>query len=260
VRRPADAEAYKTRTLADANRDKVKAETDAEAFRQRTLAEANRDTVNFNTEADANRRRVLAEADAEAEKVRAAADAQAKKHEADGDAYAQRTVAAAEAEAINVRADALGDGNQALIAANKLIDVLPQLVEAAAKGIAGSNLTVLNGTEGVSQMVTGMVGQGLSIYETLRKSVTTQSPKASPSEVEAVPTTNGSAADRPAPSLAPSAPTACASRCLTASSIVTRLLRVEGPGSRRLSPVAQAWSIQLWPSHRFRAVHALPSQ
>jgi uncharacterized membrane protein YqiK len=205
VRRPADAEAYKTRTIADANRDKVKAETDAEAFRQRTLAEANRDTVNFNTEADANRRRVLAEADGEAEKVRAAADAQAKKHEADGDAYAQRTVAAAEAEAINVRADALSDGNQALIAANKLIDVLPELVEAAAKGIAGSNLTVLNGTEGVSQMVTGMVGQGLSIYETLRKSVTTHSPNANAPEAELAPIASGSAAiaDRPTPTLTP---------------------------------------------------------
>jgi flotillin len=173
VRRPADAEAYRTRTIADANRDKVKAETEAEAFRQRTLAEANRDTVNFNTEAEARRKRAIAEAEAEALKVRAAADAQAKKHEADGDAYAQRTVAAAEAEAINVRAEALSDGNQQLIAANKLIDVLPSLVEAAAGGISNANLTVLNGGEGMSQMITGIVGQGLTIYESLRKSVMT---------------------------------------------------------------------------------------
>jgi flotillin len=171
VRRPADAEAYKTRTLADADRDKVKAETEAEAFRQRTLAEANRDTVKFNTEAEANRKRMIADADADAEKVRAAADAQAKRHEADGDAYAQRTVAAAEAEAINVRADALSDGNQALIAANKLIDALPTLVTEAAKGISGSNLTILNGTEGVNDVVAGVVSQGLTIYEALRKSV-----------------------------------------------------------------------------------------
>ncbi|HTW99787.1 MAG TPA: SPFH domain-containing protein [Acidimicrobiales bacterium] len=171
VRRPADAEAYKTRTLADADRDKVKAETEAEAFRQRTLAEANRDTVHFNTEAEASRRRALAEAEAEAEKVRAAADAQAKKHEADGDAYAQRTVAAAEAEAINVRAEALGDGNQALIAANKLIDNLPVLVAEAAKGISGANLTILNGSDGVGQVVSGLVGQGLAIYESLRSSI-----------------------------------------------------------------------------------------
>jgi flotillin len=58
-----------------------------------------------------------------------------------------------------------------LIAANKLIEMLPQLVEAAAKGIAGSNLTVLNGTEGVNQAVAGIVGQGLSIYETLRNAL-----------------------------------------------------------------------------------------
>jgi flotillin len=114
---------------------------------------------------------MIAEASADAEKVRAAADATAKKHEADGDAYAQRTVAAAEAEAINVRAASLADGNQALIAANKLIDVLPSLVAEAAKGISGSNLTILNGTDGVNQVAAGVVSQGLSIYEALRHSV-----------------------------------------------------------------------------------------
>jgi uncharacterized membrane protein YqiK len=176
VRRPADAEAYRTRTIADANRDKVKAETDAEAFRQRALAEASRDTIGFSTEAEANKRRKLAEAEGDALKVHAAADMQAKRHEADGDAYAARTVATAEAEAINVCASALGDGNQQLIAANKLIDVLPSLVQAAAAGIANSNLTVLNGSEGVGQMVAGVVGQGLTIYETLRKSIVAQSP------------------------------------------------------------------------------------
>src|SRR5580704_1368095 len=177
VRRPADAEAYRTRTTADANRDRVKAETDAEAFRQRTIAEASRDTVNFQTEA--NRQRKLAEAGAEAETIKAQADATAKKHEADGDAYAQRTVAEAEAKAINMRADALSQGNQALIAANKLIEMLPSLVAAAAEGIKGSNLTVLNGSDGVNQVLTGVVAQGLTIYDTLRKSVAESSASAS---------------------------------------------------------------------------------
>src|ERR1035441_9291755 len=168
-RRP--AEAYRTRTTADANRDRVKAETDAEAFRQRTIAEASRDTVNFQTEAEANRQRNLAEAGADAKKVEAEADATAKKHEADGDAYAQRTVAEAEAKAINMRADALSEGNQALIAANKLIEMLPDLVAAAAEGIKGSTLTVLNGSEGVNEVLTGVVAQGLTIYDTLRKTI-----------------------------------------------------------------------------------------
>ncbi len=201
VRRPADAEAYKTRTLADANRDRVKAETDAEAFKQRTIAEASRDTVNFETEAEANKVRKIAEADAEAEKVRAAADAQAKQHEADGDAYAQRTVAEAEAAAINVRANALADGNQPLIAANKMIDILPALVQAAAEGIKGSNLTVLNGSEGVNEMVAGVVGQGMAIYESLRRSVGTpgQLPEASPNGKAVTETTTTKSAEATPP-------------------------------------------------------------
>src|SRR5581483_9035126 len=94
--------------------------------------------------------------------VRAAADAEAKKHEADGDAYAARTVAAAEAEAIEARAAALADGNQGLI------DALPALVAEAAKGITGSNVTILNGADGINQLVASLVGQGFTIYDTLR--------------------------------------------------------------------------------------------
>ena len=43
VRRPADAEAYRTRTLAEAGRDQARFSTEAEAFRTRALAEASRD-------------------------------------------------------------------------------------------------------------------------------------------------------------------------------------------------------------------------
>ncbi|MDX6207509.1 MAG: flotillin [Frankiales bacterium] len=157
VRKPADAEAYRQRTLAGASRDMIKLETEAEAFKQRALAEAHRDTTKLNVEAEANHRRQIAEADADARRAHA-----------DADAYAERITAEAEAEAINVRAQALDDGNQALIAANQLIEILPLLVDAAAKGLAGSHLTVLNGSEGVNQALTAMVGQGLAIYESLR--------------------------------------------------------------------------------------------
>jgi hypothetical protein len=61
--------------------------------------------------------------------------------------------------------------NQALTAANKLVDMLPTLVDAAAGGISGANLTVLNGSQGVNEMAVGVVAQGLSIFETLRKSL-----------------------------------------------------------------------------------------
>ena len=49
--------------------------------------------------------------------------------------------------------------------------MLPALVEASAKGIEGSKLTILSGTNGVNEVATGLVAQGLSIYETLRGAV-----------------------------------------------------------------------------------------
>ena len=174
VRRPADAEAYRQRTLAEAERDTTKFKTEAEAFRQRTLAEASRDTTKLSAEAEAHKRRTLADAEGEAVKVAAAAASESAKLAADGEAYAQRTVAVAEADAINARADSLNDGNQALIAANKLVDLLPEMVTAAAGGLSGANLTVLNGADGIGQTITGVVGQGLAVYESLRTSLLAQ--------------------------------------------------------------------------------------
>jgi uncharacterized membrane protein YqiK len=168
VRRPADAEAYRQRTLAEAARDTTKHSTEAEAFKQRTLAEAARDTTILNTEAEAKRRTALADAEAQAQRVAAAAAADAAKARADGDAYAARATAEADAEAINARADALAGENQPLIAANKLVDMLPALVQASAHGIEGANLTILNGSSGVNDVATGLAAQGLSIYQALR--------------------------------------------------------------------------------------------
>ncbi len=126
----------------------VRRPADAEAYRQRTLAEAQRDQAKFAAEGDAYRRTALA----------------------DAEAYAERTIAEAQAQANQARAISLREGNQELIAANRIVDALPAIVEAAARGIAGSNLTILNGSEGVNQVVTELVGQGMSILDTLRRS------------------------------------------------------------------------------------------
>ena len=107
----------------------------AEAYRKRTLAEADRDQSRFAAEASA---------------------------------FSKRTIA--EAEANTAGAASLREGNQELIAANRLVEVLPALVDAAARGLAGSNLTILNGTQGVNEVVAGLVGQGLSILDALKNS------------------------------------------------------------------------------------------
>jgi flotillin len=136
VRRPADAEAYKQRTLAEAERDQAKFAAEGEAYRRTTLATA---------------------------------EAQAARIQADADAYAERTRAEAQAAANSAQAASLANGNQELIAANRIVEALPALSASAAQGIAGSNLTILNGAEGVSQVLAGLVGQGFTILDTLRK-------------------------------------------------------------------------------------------
>ena len=159
VRRPADAEAYKTRTLAEARRDQERFSTEAEAFRKRQLAEADRDQAKLATEADAFRQSTLAESEAQATRLRA-----------DAQAHAERAQAQGQADANEALATSLRAGNQELIAASTLVQNLPALVEAAARSLAGANLTVLNGTQGVNEIVAGLVGQGMTILDLLKKS------------------------------------------------------------------------------------------
>jgi uncharacterized membrane protein YqiK len=134
VRRPADAEAYRKRAIAEADRDQAKLSAEAEAFRKRAIAEADRDQAKLAADADAYKNKTLADAEAQAARVRADATAHAERSTADGQADANRALA-----------ESLREGNQELIAASRIIEQLPDLVNAASRGIAGSNLTVLNG-------------------------------------------------------------------------------------------------------------------
>jgi flotillin len=158
VRRPADAEAYRRRTIAEAERDQARFTTEGEAFRKRTMAEADRDQARLAAEAEAYRQTTLAAAQAQAAQVKA-----------DAEAHAERALAQGEADANLVRAESLRQGNQELIAADRLMENLPAIVEAAARGLAGANLTVLNGTQGVNEIVAGLIGQGISILDLLKK-------------------------------------------------------------------------------------------
>jgi uncharacterized membrane protein YqiK len=170
VRRPADAEAYKTRTLAEARRDTERFATEAEAFRKRNMAEADRDQARLAAEGEAYRRRTIAEAEAFEQKTTAEADAAAIRLRGDAQAHAERAQGEGRADANAAFAASLRGGNQELIAATKLIENLPVIVEAAARGLNGANLTVLNGTQGVNEVVAGLVGQGMAILDLLKKS------------------------------------------------------------------------------------------
>ncbi|MFC6599831.1 SPFH domain-containing protein [Kitasatospora paranensis] len=140
----------------------VRRPADAEAYRKRTLAEADRDRVKF---------------------------------EADGSAYTERALAQAQADANTARAASLRDGNQELIAANRIVENLPALADAAARGLAGADLTVLNGTDGVNQVAAGIVSQGLAILQSLQHQAAPTG-TTSPASATADPNVNGRATPR----------------------------------------------------------------
>ncbi len=105
-------------------------------------------------QAELRQRQLVAEvvkpAEAEAEKVRVLAEA---------DAQRTRVLAAAAASNNRVALDRM------------LIEQLPMIVKEAAAGLAGANVSVLNGADGLSEIAAGLVGQGLTILESVKRSL-----------------------------------------------------------------------------------------
>ena len=79
-----------------------------------------------------------------------------------------RTLARAQADATKLSAEAAAAEGR--IALDQLvIQQLPDLLRAAAKGLQGSNLTILNGADGLSGVVASLAGQGLAVLESVRR-------------------------------------------------------------------------------------------
>jgi flotillin len=86
---------------------------------------------------------------------------------AEAEAERVRILALADAEKMKIQAEAAASHNRVALD-RMLIDQLPEIVDKAARGLAGSNLTVLNGAEGLSQLTSGLVSQGLAIFDAVR--------------------------------------------------------------------------------------------
>jgi len=126
-----------------------------------TQAKAQMDVINAQAElarrqAELRERQLVAEvvkpAEAEAEKV--------------------RILAKADAERMRIQAEAAASNNRVALD-RMLIDQLPQIVKEAASGLAGANVNVLNGAEGLSEIAAGLVGQGLTILDSIKKNLAT---------------------------------------------------------------------------------------
>ncbi len=89
---------------------------------------------------------------------------------AQADAQRTQILAEADAKATEVRAAAAASSNRVTLD-QALIQQLPSIVEKAAQGLSGSNLTVLNGSEGLTDMVASLVSQGVAVYKSVRENI-----------------------------------------------------------------------------------------
>jgi uncharacterized membrane protein YqiK len=71
---------------------------------------------------------------------------------------------------MRIQAEAAASHNRVALD-RMLIDQLPQIVKEAAAGLSGANVNVLNGAEGLSEVAASLVGQGLTIFEAIRKNI-----------------------------------------------------------------------------------------
>ena len=96
---------------------------------------------------------------------------------AEAEAEKVRILAQADAQRVKFQAEAAAS-HQRIALDRMLIDQLPQIVREAAGGLSGANLSVLNGADGLSEIAAGLVGQGLTILDSVKKSLAGSSDKA----------------------------------------------------------------------------------
>ncbi|WP_210592079.1 flotillin family protein [Streptomyces sp. GESEQ-35] len=174
VRKPADAQAYEKRTMAEAERDAriSAAQAKAKETELAAAAEATRVKTAAGAEAEATRARGAAAATA----TKATGEAEAAAAQAKGLALAESTRAKgiAEADAIKARAAALAE-NQEAVVAQQLAENWPEIVKAGASAFGSvDNMVVLNGADGMADMLAKtltMGGTGLGLARQLLASM-----------------------------------------------------------------------------------------
>ena len=89
---------------------------------------------------------------------------------AEAEAQKVKILAIADAERTRIAAEAAASNNRVALD-QLLIAQLPQIVKEAAAGLNGANVTVLNGADGLGEIAAGLVSQGLTILESVRRGV-----------------------------------------------------------------------------------------
>src|SRR5690606_26013571 len=159
LRRQAEYERETALLKAQYQRDIDKAQAEAAAAGPLAQALAQQEVLIAKAE-QARKEAELREQQLQAEVVKPAA----------AEAERVRILAEAEADRTRIQAEAAASNNR--IALDQLlIEQLPEIVRQASHGLSNANLTVLNGPDGVSELVNGMVGQGLTVFSSLQKAL-----------------------------------------------------------------------------------------
>ena len=95
---------------------------------------------------------------------------------AEAEAERVKILAQADAERTRINAEAAASNNRVALD-QLLINQLPLIVKEAAAGLAGANVTVLNGADGLSEIAAGLVSQGMAILDSVRNGLPVQPAK-----------------------------------------------------------------------------------
>jgi flotillin len=194
---PHNAAIQRDAQIAQARADQAAAEagqqsqrTQAEYARQTSIVQAQYKAEVDKAQAVAAQSGPLAQATAQREVINARTELAQREAElrqqqlvaevvkpANAEAERIRILAQADAEKMRIQAEAAASNNRVALD-RMLIDQLPQIVREAAVGLQGANINILNGADGLGEIAAGLVGQGLSILESVKKGLSGSTPAA----------------------------------------------------------------------------------
>ncbi|MFF9482240.1 flotillin family protein [Streptomyces sp. NPDC014733] len=170
-------------TQASAEAQQEAARNQAEYSRQTAVVQAQYNAEVDRAQAQAAQAGPLAEAHAQQEVLAARTELAERAASLRQQELVAEVVKPAEAEAERIRLLALADAERMKIQAEAaasydrvaldrmLIDQLPQIVKEASAGLSGANVNVLNGADGLGEIAAGLVGQGLTILDSVRRNL-----------------------------------------------------------------------------------------
>jgi uncharacterized membrane protein YqiK len=170
-------------TQASVEAQQVAARNQAEYARQTAIVQAEYNAEVDRAQAQAAQAGPLAQAHAQQEVLAAQTELALRAAElrqqqlvaeivkpAEAEAERIRVLAVAEAERMRIQAAAAASHDRVALD-RMLIDQLPQIVKEASAGLSGANVNVLNGADGLSEIAAGLVSQGLTILDSVRKNL-----------------------------------------------------------------------------------------